>query len=81
MPAVSELRQWESIQLGQVGSSSATARSHSTVIASSRPAALSGSNSTAELHQASQLRHISGGQSAAEGRRRFGGSGRRVSGR
>lgn len=51
MPAVSELRQCGSIHLGQVGSSSATARSYSTVIASSRPAALSGSH----LHRSAQV--------------------------
>lgn len=55
MPAVSELRQCGSIQLGQVGSSSATARSYSTVIASSRPAALSGSTSTAGHTSASRV--------------------------
>lgn len=55
MPAVSELRQCGSIQLGQVGSSSATARSYSTVIASSRPAALSGSTFTAAHTSASRV--------------------------
>ena len=55
MPAVSELRQCGSIQLGRVRSSSATARSYSTVIASSRPAALSGSTSTAAHTSASRV--------------------------
>jgi hypothetical protein len=60
MPAVSELRQCGSIQLGQ-GSSSATARSYSTVIASSRPAALSGSSSTATHTSASRVSHRTSG--------------------